>query len=232
MSENPNPGKPGQPDKGADRRPSPDAGTAGEGTAGDQSFPPYPGASRPPYPTVASAPESYGQTAGAQAAGGQAAYGQAAYGQQQEYGQPGYPQPGYPQNPPQAGYPQGYDQPPYAQAGYPEGYDQSPYQQPGYPQGYPQPGYPQAYQQGYGQPMSEQKSKLAAGLLGIFLGSLGIHNFYLGRTGVALTQLLISVVSLGILSPVSAIWGFIEGVMILVGAEPFQRDAKGIPLRD
>lgn len=28
----------------------------------------------------------------------------------------------------------------------------------------------------------EQKSKLGAGLLGIFLGSLGIHNFYLGFT--------------------------------------------------
>ena len=136
--------------------------------------------------------------------------------------QQGYPQPGYPQGYTQPGYPQGYTQP-----GYPEGYTQ-----PGYPESYPQRGYPQAYQQGYGQPMSEQKSKLAAGLLGIFLGSLGIHNFYLGRTGVALAQLLISVVSLGILSPVSAIWGFIEGVMILVGAEPFQRDAKGIPLRD
>lgn len=30
-----------------------------------------------------------------------------------------------------------------------------------------------------------QKSKLAAGLLGIFLGGLGIHNFYLGYTGKA-----------------------------------------------
>ena len=26
------------------------------------------------------------------------------------------------------------------------------------------------------------KSKIAAGLLGIFLGSLGVHNFYLGFT--------------------------------------------------
>lgn len=144
---------------------------------------------------------------------------EAAYPQAND--QPPYPQAGGPQYPP-SGNQQGYPQPGYPQA----------YTQPGYPQSYPQPGYPQAYQQGYGQPMSEQKSKLAAGLLGIFLGSLGIHNFYLGRTGVALAQLLISVVSLGILSPVSAIWGFIEGVMILVGAEPFQRDAKGIPLRD
>lgn len=34
------------------------------------------------------------------------------------------------------------------------------------------------------------KSKLAAGLLGIFLGSLGVHNFYLGYTTKGLIQLL------------------------------------------
>ena len=28
-----------------------------------------------------------------------------------------------------------------------------------------------------------QKSKVAAGLFGIFLGSFGVHNFYLGFTG-------------------------------------------------
>ena len=33
------------------------------------------------------------------------------------------------------------------------------------------------------------KSKIAAGLLGIFLGSLGVHNFYLGYTGKAIAQL-------------------------------------------
>lgn len=37
-----------------------------------------------------------------------------------------------------------------------------------------------------------QKSKMAAGLLGIFLGGLGVHNFYLGYTGKAVAQLLIS----------------------------------------
>lgn len=85
-----------------------------------------------------------------------------------------------------------------------------------------------------GQPMApaaaEQKSKLAAGLLGIFLGALGIHNFYLGFTGKALAQLLISVLSCGILSPVSGIWGLIEGIMILTGSSNV--DAKGMPLKD
>ena len=39
-------------------------------------------------------------------------------------------------------------------------------------------------------PPADAKSKLAAGLLGILLGSLGIHNFYLGYTGKGVAQLL------------------------------------------
>ena len=61
---------------------------------------------------------------------------------------------------------------------------------------------------GSGQP----KSKIAAGLLGIFLGCFGVHNFYLGYTGKAVAQLLITVLSCGILSFASAIWGLIEGI--------------------
>ena len=34
------------------------------------------------------------------------------------------------------------------------------------------------------------KSKMAAGLLGIFLGGWGIHNFYLGYTGKVLLKYL------------------------------------------
>ena len=72
------------------------------------------------------------------------------------------------------------------------------------------------------------KSKIAAGLLGIFLGSLGIHNFYLGFNGKAIAQLLISVLSCGMLSFVSAIWGLIEGILILTGS--MNTDADGNPL--
>ena len=74
------------------------------------------------------------------------------------------------------------------------------------------------------------KSKLAAGLLGILLGSLGIHNFYLGYMGKAIAQLLITVLSLGFLSPVSEIWGLIEGIMILTGS--IDKDAHGNPLKE
>ena len=74
------------------------------------------------------------------------------------------------------------------------------------------------------------KSKLTAGLLGIFLGSLGVHNFYLGFTGKALAQLLISVLSCGTLAVVSGIWGLVEGIMLLSGQ--MNVDAQGNLLRD
>lgn len=61
------------------------------------------------------------------------------------------------------------------------------------------------------------KSKLAAGLLGIFLGAFGVHNFYLGYTSKAVIQLLMTLLSCGILATVSEIWGIIEGILILCG---------------
>ena len=72
------------------------------------------------------------------------------------------------------------------------------------------------------------KSKMAAGLLGIFLGVFGVHNFYLGYTGKAIAQLLITVLSCGFLALVSEIWGLIEGIMILSGS--INTDAQGNPL--
>ncbi len=77
---------------------------------------------------------------------------------------------------------------------------------------------------------SMQKSKLAAGLLGIFLGSLGVHNFYLGYTGKAIAQLLISLLTCGFGAVASGIWGLVEGILILTGS--ISKDAKGIPLKD
>ena len=84
--------------------------------------------------------------------------------------------------------------------------------------------------QGGGTALPGQKSKLVAGLLGILLGSLGIHNFYLGFTGKAVAQLLISVLTCGIGAIVSGIWGLVEGIMILTGS--MNVDAQGMPLGD
>ena len=78
----------------------------------------------------------------------------------------------------------------------------------------------------------EAKSKLVAGLLGIFLGSLGIHNFYLGYTTKAVIQLVICLVgSCLIIGPlVAGVWGLVEGIMILTGK--INVDGKGNPLKD
>jgi len=78
--------------------------------------------------------------------------------------------------------------------------------------------------------VSNQKSRIVAGVFGIVLGALGVHNFYLGYTGKAVAQLLISVLSCGVLSVASGIWGFIEGVLILAGE--IKVDGNGIPLKD
>ncbi len=78
----------------------------------------------------------------------------------------------------------------------------------------------------------ERKSKLVAGLLGILLGSLGVHNFYLGYTNKAIAQLLITLLTCGIGSVVTSVWGLIEGILILMGKEKYRVDARGIPLED
>lgn len=72
-------------------------------------------------------------------------------------------------------------------------------------------------------PGTQRKSKMTAGLLGIFLGGLGIHNFYLGYTGKAIAQICLS-----FCFGVGYIWGLIEGIMILCGS--INTDANGIPL--
>ena len=77
---------------------------------------------------------------------------------------------------------------------------------------------------------SAQKSRLVAGILGIFLGAYGVHNFYLGYTGKAVAQLLISVLSCFTLAGVSEIWGLIEGILVLTNKD--SKDAKGNPLKD
>ena len=80
---------------------------------------------------------------------------------------------------------------------------------------------------------SQYKSKLAGGLLGIFLGSLGIHNFYLGYNQKAVTQLLLTLIgwiACGIGPIIAGIWGLVEGIQILTGA--INTDADGNPLVD
>ncbi|CAM3861418.1 MULTISPECIES: TM2 domain-containing protein [Tsukamurella] len=163
----------------------------------------------------------------------------------------------------QQGHQQGYGQPvPYGQ----QAYGQQPYGQPqfGYvPQGQPgmyppvpQPGYPGQYQAfgpgGYGvdpatgQPLSD-KSKVAAGLLQLFLGGFGAGNWYLGRNreatiqvcilGAGFLSLVLGVIPLigllfmmlGSLALVGLrIWTLVESIMMFTGSI---RDGQGRVLR-
>ena len=98
-------------------------------------------------------------------------------------------------------------------------------QQPFYnpPQYQPQPGIdpPPGY---------TQKSRIAAGILGILLGAYGVHSFYLGNTSRGLMQLLISLLTCGVGAIVMQIWGILDGIKLLDGR--INTDANGVYLKD
>jgi TM2 domain-containing membrane protein YozV len=79
---------------------------------------------------------------------------------------------------------------------------------------------------GAGLAEEQTKSKLAAGLLGIFVGGFGVHRFYLGYVGMGIAQVAVTIATCGI----GAIWGFIEGILILT--DVINKDAKGRPLKE
>ena len=57
--------------------------------------------------------------------------------------------------------------------------------------------------------------KLAAGLLGIFLGALGIHKFVLGFNTPAIIMLVLTIATCGFAGFVMGIIGLIEGIIYL-----------------
>jgi len=75
-----------------------------------------------------------------------------------------------------------------------------------------------------------QKSRLVVLLFAILLGLFGAHNFYLGFTGKAVAQLLITLLSFFLLAFIPAIWALIEGIIMF--ADENAVDANGIPLKD
>ncbi len=111
--------------------------------------------------------------------------------------------------------------------------NQPPPFQPSNPQPPPYQAPPTSGYAPYAGPMV--KSKLTAGLLGVFLGWLGIHRFYLGYQNIAIAQLSVGLVGLflspftcGLILLGAAIWGIVDGVMILTGS--LARDGQGNPL--
>jgi len=59
------------------------------------------------------------------------------------------------------------------------------------------------------------EKKIVAGILGILLGGLAIHKFYLGYTKEGIIQLVISVVTCGM----GGIIGLIEGIIYLTKSD-------------
>lgn len=68
--------------------------------------------------------------------------------------------------------------------------------------------------------MKSEKSYVVAALLCFFLGTFGIHRFYVGKVGTGVIQLL----TLGGLG----VWAFIDLIMILLGK--FE-DSNGQPIK-
>ncbi len=59
---------------------------------------------------------------------------------------------------------------------------------------------------------ANKKETLVAYFLAFFLGVLGVHNFYLKRTGVAVAQLILTLLIVTII--VSLVWVFVEMFLI------------------
>lgn len=144
------------------------------------------------------------------------------------------PEPAAPQQPVQEPYYQQQapqePQPAYTQS-------QNYYAPPQQPQ--PQPVY---YQQPTVKPTYDvppmgyqQKSRLAAGLLGLLFGAFGVHNFYLGNTSRATIQLIVCLAGsflCGLGPIVAEIWGIVEAIRLLTGAPDTRYDGNGVILRD
>ena len=107
-----------------------------------------------------------------------------------------------------------------------EAYGQSGYEQAAYAAGQPAYGQP-----AYGQPFAAGAPKqwIVAVLLAFFLGTLGIHNFYLGYTTKGVIQLVLTITVIGIF--VSGPWALIDFIMLIMRSGSYATDAQGQPLQ-
>ena len=85
-------------------------------------------------------------------------------------------------------------------------------------------------------PIVWHRSRVVAGLLGVFLGAFGLHRMYMGYWRRGLTMLAITVIggffTLGLAALAMGLWGFTEGLLVLsVRRGRYARDAHGRPLR-
>ena len=173
--------------------------------------PAFPQASAPVYDEATATPGSttYGTAYDAPAA--------SSYTQPEQ----GYGVPGTDANAQGAYGADAYGQPGYEQAAYAAG--QQAYGQPAY-------GQPAYGQPAYGQPVvGAPKQWIVAVILAFFLGTLGVHNFYLGYTTKGIIQLVLTLTFIGLI--VSGIWAFIDFIMLLMRSGSYATDAQGQPLQ-
>lgn len=64
-------------------------------------------------------------------------------------------------------------------------------------------------------PATQESKKVVAGILGILLGALGVHKFYLGYTTTGIIQLVIGICTFGI----GGVIGLIEGIIYLTKSD-------------
>jgi TM2 domain-containing membrane protein YozV len=75
-----------------------------------------------------------------------------------------------------------------------------------------------------GQTNPNAKDRVAYVLLAVFLGHLGIHNFFAGYTSRAVIQLVITIVTCGFGALVTWIWAIIEAITVT-------KDANGVDFK-
>ena len=79
----------------------------------------------------------------------------------------------------------------------------------------------------------ERKSQLIAGLLALYIGGIGIHNFYLGNNMKGIIHLVLflsGIFTFGITTFGSVVWAFIEAISIFMKKD--QVDYYGNPLKN
>ena len=73
--------------------------------------------------------------------------------------------------------------------------------------------------------MENNKQKVVAGLLALFLGGYGVHNFYLGYTKNGVIKIVLTVCTgIG-----GGIWALIDFIRLLTGS--IDKDANGVELK-